>query len=191
MKRKLGLAVFAAYLFTMILECTGQDKSLAMRISEELYVKEASVKWEPYFTGEEPEWVYNPDEPWTWNPDGNSSRNQALGQQAYQDLYAYLANCDYYAACYINSDGYLTVMLTNPTLKKVKEITERSAAPVWIIAAKYPHDTLQKAFDETWAAIAAWKDEHPEYHFLCTAVALIKRKIVSTLHYRVQAYLGF
>jgi|GEM_PF-5978689 len=26
-------------------------------LSEELYVKEASVKWEPYFIGE-PEWIY-------------------------------------------------------------------------------------------------------------------------------------
>lgn len=53
-------------------------------------------------------------------------------------------------------------MLTNPNLKKAKEITERSSAPVWIIAAKYPYNTLQKAFDETWAAIMAWKDEHSD-----------------------------
>lgn len=162
MKKKLELFVLAAYLFTMIMGCAGHDKSSAMRISEELYVKEASVKWKPYFTGEEPEWIYNPDEPWAWNPDGESSRNQASGHQSHQDLYAYLTNCDYYAGCYINSDGYLTIMLTNPTLKKVEEITERSDAPVWIIAAKYPYNTLQKAFDETWAAIIKWKDEHPD-----------------------------
>lgn len=162
MKKMLWSFELAAFFLITMFGCAGQNKSSSIRISEELYVKEASVKWEPYFTGEEPEWIYNPDEPWAWNRDGETSHDQASGLQAHQSLYAYFTECDNYAGCYINSDGYLTVMLTNPTVKQTQEISGLSAAPVWIIAAKYPYKILQKAQEEIWDAITSWISDHPD-----------------------------
>lgn len=162
MKKKAMLFALIGYLFTTIYGCAAQKQSSSIRISEKLYIKEASINWEPYFTSEEKtEWKYNPDEPWAWNPDGESSRDQTPGQQAHQSLYSYFTNCDNYAGCYINSDGYLTVMLTKPTIRQAQEIAELSTVPVWIIAAKYPYSILKKAFEETWDAIMVWISEHP------------------------------
>lgn len=134
-----------------------------IRLSEELYMPMISLTvWKPYFTGEEPEWRYNPDEPWLWNREGENSFMQEPAMDAHTSLYPYLENYANYAGCYVNSNGYLTVMLTEPTMEQAIEIGERSAAPVWIVAANYSYEMLRKALDEVFPAITSWMAEHPE-----------------------------
>lgn len=134
-----------------------------IRLSEELYIPQTSLSgWQPYFTGEEPEWAYNPDEPWSWARDGDNSFDQTHAMDAHTSLYTFLESFSGYAGCYVNSNGYLTVVLAEPTMDKVNEISQRSAAPVWIVAADYSYSTLRRALDEVFPAITTWMAEHPE-----------------------------
>ena len=134
-----------------------------IRLSEDLYLPVISLTgWEPYFTGEEPEWKYNPGEPWLWNRDGENSPIQTPASDAHMSLYPFMESYANYAGCYVNSNGYLTVMLTEPTIEQANEIAQRSAAPVWIVAATYSYETLRKALEEVFPAITSWMDEHPE-----------------------------
>jgi len=135
-----------------------------IRLSEDLYLPEISLSdWEPYFTGAEPMWAYNPDEPWASFKAGDlSSRNQTPGLDAYDALYSYITSTANYAGCYINSNGYLTILLTNPTTEQANEIAEKSPEPVWIISARYTYTTLEKALDEGINAMLSWIEEHPE-----------------------------
>jgi hypothetical protein len=134
-----------------------------IRLSEELYLPDISLSgWKPYFTGEEPEWKYNPDEPWLWNRDGGNSHDQTPASEAHTSLYTFLESYAHYAGCFVNSNGYLTVMLKEPTIERANEIAKQSAAPVWIVEANYSYETLRKALDEVFPAITSWMDEHPE-----------------------------
>jgi hypothetical protein len=134
-----------------------------IRLSEELYQPDVSLTgWQPYFTGEEPEWTYNPNEPWLWNRDGENSTVQTPAMDAHASLFSFFESFAGYAGCYVNSNGYLTVVLTEPTMEKVNEIAQRSAAPVWIVTATYSYSTLRKALDEVFPAITNWMAEHPE-----------------------------
>ena len=147
-----------------IAETLPPEPSMAkIRLSDELYMPEISVTgWKPYFTGEEPEWLYNPDEPWAWNRDGENSFDQTAATDAHMSLYPYLESYANYAGCYVNSNGYLTVMLTEPTIEQADEISGRSAAPIWIVASQFSYGNLRKALDEVFPAITSWMDEHPE-----------------------------
>jgi hypothetical protein len=134
-----------------------------IRLSEELYMPDISLTgWKPCFTGEEPEWKYNPDEPWISNRNGGNSPIQTPASEAHMSLYPFLESYANYAGCYVNSNGYLTVMLTEPTAGQANEIAEQSAAPVWIVAANYSYETLRKALDEVFPAITSWLGEHPD-----------------------------
>ena len=139
------------------------DSSL-IRLSEELYMPEISMSgWEPYFTGDEPEWKYSPDEPWASFSVGDLyAYNQTPGTDAYQALYYYLTSTANYAGGYINCNGYLTILLTNPTIEQTNEIAEKSPAPVWIISARYSQKTLEKALNEGISALLSWIEDHPE-----------------------------
>lgn len=134
-----------------------------IRFSEELYLPDISLNdWSPYFTGEEPKWEYNPDKPWLWDRDGDSSPDQTPAGDAHMSLYPFWESYTNYAGCFVNSNGYLTVILTEPTIEQANEIAGLSAAPVWIVAANYSYETLRKALDEVFPAIKSWIDEHPE-----------------------------
>ena len=139
------------------------DPSL-IRLSEDLYIPEISTSdWKPYFTGDEPLWGYNPDEPWASFKAGDLyAYNQTPGTNAYQALYYYLTSTANYAGSYINCNGYLTILLTNPAIEQANEISEKSPTPVWIISAKFPYATLSKALDEGISAMLSWTALHPD-----------------------------
>ena len=137
--------------------------SAKIRLSEELYLPNISkTSWKPYFTGEEPEWKYSPDEPWLWIRDGKNSSMQTPAMDAHMSLYPFMESYANYAGCYVNSNGYLTVMLREPTMEQANEIAKRTAAPVWIVTADYSYETLRKALDEVFPAITNWMNEYPD-----------------------------
>lgn len=136
-----------------------------VHLSEELYAPGASVAdWEPYFTGEEPVWNYNPDKPWASfiHTDNSYSQNQAPAMEAHQVLYSYFMSSNDYAGCYVNCNGYLTVLLVGPTIERALEIAELSPSPLWIIAAEYSYKILDQAQQEAVRTIIEWIDEHPD-----------------------------
>ena len=140
-----------------------EPSSTKIRLSEVLYSPDIPLTgWKPYFTGEEPEWEYNPDEPWLWILDGENSPDQTPANEAHMSLYEFLESYANYAGCYVNSNGYLTVMLTDPTMEQADELASLSAAPIWIVSANFPYSSLVKALDEVFPAITAWMEEHPE-----------------------------
>jgi len=140
-----------------------EPATVKIRLSEELYEPEKSIDtWEPYFTGEEPEWLYNPDQPWLWIREAPGSSNQNPASNAHASLSPFMESYANYAGCYVNSNGYLTVMLTEPTVEQAREIAERSGAPVWIVAAQYSYEILKKALEEAYPAVASWMEGHPD-----------------------------
>jgi hypothetical protein len=135
-----------------------------IRLSEYLYVKKApTASWQPYFTGAEPEWQYKSDEPWaSFNGGESYSSNQGPALDAHESLYPYISELADYAGCYVSANGYLTVMLTNPSRQQASLIGERAAAPCWIIAAAYPLETLLRARGETVEVLDTWTNDHPD-----------------------------
>ena len=146
--KKLIALIISALLIICFAGCAGGDVSQNM--------------WKPFFTGEEPEWKYNRDEPWAWVLDGPRSNYQEPGSDAHQSLSMYFKTSENYAGCFINSEGYLTVMLVNPTFEQAQEISDLSAMPVWIVAAEYTYDTLQKALNKAINEITDWISENPD-----------------------------
>ena len=122
---------------------------------------DVAESWEPYFTGDEPEWRFNPEAPWVWNREIQGSENQSAGINAHQSLYGFLSGLDNYAGAFINSEGYLTVLLSDPTAEQASEIAARSAAPVWIVAADYSLSELELALDSAVSEIQSWINENP------------------------------
>ena len=117
--------------------------------------------WEPYFTGDEPEWQFNPEAPWEWNREIQGSDNQSAGVNAHQSLYGFLSVLDNYAGAFINSEGYLTVLLSGPTAEQASEIAARSEAPIWIVAADFSLSELELALDSAVSEIQSWINENP------------------------------
>jgi hypothetical protein len=175
MKRGLQILALAAFCLTATCGCSMWDMpapvlppisppvSGQIRLSEGLYAQKAPVAyWRPYFTGEAREWKFDPKEPWSLNIGGDSASNQEPGFTAHVSLSAHLAESVDYAGRYINSNGYLTILLVNPTPERAAQIAGLSAAPVWIVAAGYPYSLLEKAKDETWQALTSWLGDHPD-----------------------------
>ena len=190
MKNSIIIFVLILFCLTIMLGCTpleGSNLSL-IRLSEDLYIQAVLVDWEPYFTGVEPVWRYNPDQPWSSLQHdqgfGRSSYNQDPGHEAFGFLHSHIERKANFAGCFINVEGYLTVMLVDPTLEQAQEIAMLSAVPVWIIAAKYPYSTLRRAQDEAWNTIIAWIDENPDsaVSLFSGGVDTIKNRVNIELH---------
>ena len=134
-----------------------------IRLSESLYTTASVTDWEPYFTGEEPVWRYNPEQPWaTWEQGEERSRDQDVGVSAYIALNTFLEGHPNFAGFYVNIEGFLTVMMVNPTYEIVEQIKEKSPYPVWIIAAEFSYDILRRAQNESFSAITSWIEENPD-----------------------------
>jgi hypothetical protein len=123
-----------------------------------------ALDWTPYFTCDEPEWVFRPDEPWAWDIDIllQQRPDSRPGDEAGNALHWQLTGMANYAGRYINVEGYLTVMLVNPTFEQAREIADASPAPVWIIAAEYTYNALLRAQIEAPVAIANWIRDNPD-----------------------------
>jgi len=162
------------------------DTPPRIRLSEELYIAAAATdKWQPYFTGNEPEWIYNPEQPWAPLKDiGNISGDQSHAYNAFAALESFKEEFPAYAGAYVNADGYLTVMLVNPTMELAAELAERLPEPVWIIAAEYSYHVLNKAFAESYDTVMDWIDRNPSAKVWCLSGCAdeVAGRVVIDLH---------
>ena len=157
----------------------------AIRLSEALYAPVVSTDvWTPYFTGKEPLWKYIPDAPWSLSTDGIYEPDQEPAAIAHQSLFTYVKENVNYAGCYFNVNGYLTVLLTNPTETQALYLAEHLKAPVWIVAAAYTYDTLIRAQEESYQAILSWISNHPDVSasFVCSGINEVKNRVEVSLH---------
>jgi hypothetical protein len=193
MKKRFFILAIAAISIAATCGCGARNQlapmsapiSAQIRISEDLYTKKAPVaSWKPYFTGEKQEWEFSPGQPWSFSKDDGYSTNQEPGLIASESLYSHLIASADYSGCYVNANGYLTVMLAKPSRKRAKEIGELSAAPVWIVAAEYTYNLLNKAEGETRDALTSWLDEHPDVPVAIYAsyAAQLENRVVFELH---------
>ena len=135
-----------------------------IRLSEDLYIEPAPTgNWTPFFTGDEPVWSYNPQKPWAdrWSAD-SFSWNQWPGIEAYTSLYTFFRTHPNFAGGYVNIEGFLTVMMVNPTDETAQEIGELSPYPVWIIEAEFPRRLLYRAQREVVDILNEWIKNNPD-----------------------------